>query len=1045
MALSTFETITYITTVFYNLQTEIAIFFVAFFAHAMFFGRYGIRSSKSASSRQQTSNPAGRAESESTGPQAPPVANSPRGPHARVMAEAAEAICKSGSSTDSVADKIRSELKDVPKQDIVQALMGLLQGASRTKATTPALLLAVRLVLQESGLKPSPAFSELLLRGFFSLRMSDDFETTLKQARATHGSVAGINILALRAALRDGNLELVLERLEGTKALWHQPGPTASNAPQALLQQIARLAAERGASEKLWEKLREFQLFEESLSFLLAECMQREDMASFRKVESMGRAMGSKLTAWSYKLMMKGAKTSAEALRIFMEASAQGAVNKDLAVTAIERASADHNSELADAVMKQLPAKAPVETAGRLLSFYAGVHDSRGASNLPHADEHPAAQQGAAENCRERDSIVLKLYVQHFSDVDFSGDAAAQRLVADAALRCGKTDVLAQLLAGTTETSKLVPLLKSFVVDGELSDALAIFAACPGKSPCLYNAMIDVCIDCKSMANAQRLMLAATQSGVADVVTYNTILKAHLAQGNVPEAHKTIEAMRANNLQPNCVTFNELLDAKIKTSVKDAWNLVDEMQACGVKPNHITCSILLKTIQTHSTATTVERILTVLEDMEGEMDEVLLSSVVEACIRIGRPDLLVPHLEKQRTSKRIQVKGPHTYGSIIRAYGFVQDVRAVWDTWKEMRTRRIVPTSVTLGCMVEALVTNGETEAGYELIKEMLEDEECKPHVNAIIYCSVLKGFSHKKQFDRVWSVYQEMLEHELQFSIVTFNTLVDACARSGEMGRISALLESMDAQGIAPNIITYSAILKGYCQENRLEEAFALLDGMVQTTKFRPDEIMYNTLLDGCARQGLFDRGMRLLEEMQKNGVHPTNFTLSVLVKLATRSKRTEKAFELADELSSKYNFRLNVHVYSNLVQCCTVNRDLPRAMEVLERMLRERVRPDTRTYQLLLRGCIQAGKGDDAAGLLRAAAGLRGVHPRLAAASPNSLQPKGSLPSALIEETLEGIAGLCRDQRTAVALLQDLRRLPGLKLDPKLQLRLTAKAVQK
>lgn len=1023
MALNSFETITYISTVFYNLQTEIAIFFVAFFAHAMFFGRYGIHARKAVPSRQQSPKQAGRGQPESSGNQSPPVESSPRNPHARAMAEAAETICKSGSSPDSVADRIRAELKDVPQQDTLHALLGLLQGANRTKATTPALLLAVRSVLQEAGLKPSPTFSELLLRGFFSLHMSDEFEESFKQALAMHGIVGGIHVLALRAALRDGNFELVLERLEGAKGLWRQPGLTASTAPQALLQQIARMAAERGALEKLAEKLGEFQLFDESLSVLLGECLQREDMASFRKVESMGRATGSKLTASAYKLMMKGASTSADVLRIFTEASAQGFVNKELAMTAIERASAEQDSKLADAVLKQLPAKAPAEAAGKLLNFYAG----------------------AAETGGPRDGIILKLYTQHFSDVDFSGDAAAQRLVADAALHSGKTDILAQLLAGTNETSKLVPLLKSFVVDGKLSNALAIFDACPEKSTCLYNAMIDVCIDCKSVTNAQRLMLVAIDNGVADVVTYNTMLKAHLALGNVPEAHKTIEAMRANKLQPNCVTFNELLDAKIKTSVKDAWSLVDEMQACGVKPNHITCSILLKTIQIHSSATNVERILAALEDMEGEMDEVLLSSVVEACIRIGRPDLLVPHLEKQRSSKRIQVKGPHTYGSIIRAYGFVQDVRAVWDTWKEMRTRRVVPTSVTLGCMVEALVTNGETDAGYELIKEMLEDEECKPHVNAIIYCSVLKGFSHKKQFDRVWSVYQEMLGHKLQFSIVTFNTLVDACARSGEMGRISALLESMDVQGIAPNIITYSAILKGYCQDNRLEEAFALIDGMVQTTKFRPDEIMYNTLLDGCARQGLFDRGMRLLEEMQKNGVSPTNFTLSVLVKLATRSKRSDKAFELAEGLSSKYGFRLNVHVYSNLVQCCVVNRDLPRAMEVLEQMLRERVRPDTRTYQLLLRGYIQAGQGDDAAGLLRAATGLRGLHPRLVAASPNMLQPKGFLPSPLIEETLEGIAGICNDQRTAVALLQDLRHLPGLKLDPKLKLRLTTKAVQK
>merc|ERR1719183_2076082 len=118
-------------------------------------------------------------------------------------------------------------------------------------------------------------------------------------------------------------------------------------------------------------------------------------------------------------------------------------------------------------------------------------------------------------------------------------------------------------------------------------------------------------------------------------------------------------------------------------------------------------------------------------------------------------------------------------------------------------------------------------------------------------------------------------------------------------MSRIPDLLKSMVSQGIKPNLITYSAICKGYCQENRLDEAFELKDGMVQTTKFKPDEIMYNTLLDGCARQGLYDRGFTVLDEMERDGINPSNYTLSLLVKLCSRAKRLARAFEVVQELS--------------------------------------------------------------------------------------------------------------------------------------------------
>merc|ERR1719329_1862062 len=102
------------------------------------------------------------------------------------------------------------------------------------------------------------------------------------------------------------------------------------------------------------------------------------------------------------------------------------------------------------------------------------------------------------------------------------------------------------------------------------------------------------------------------------------------------------------------------------------------MKACDVKPNHITCSILLKTIKSSSSAQNVQRVLNVMDSLAEDMDEVLLSSVVEACIRASRVDLLVPHLKRQCSAKRVQIRGPHTYGSIIRAYGFVNDISGAW-------------------------------------------------------------------------------------------------------------------------------------------------------------------------------------------------------------------------------------------------------------------------------------------------------------------------------------------------------------------------------
>merc|ERR1719162_2289490 len=261
------------------------------------------------------------------------------------------------------------------------------------------------------------------------------------------------------------------------------------------------------------------------------------------------------------------------------------------------------------------------------------------------------------------------------------------------------------------------------------------------------------------------------------------------------------------------------------------------------------------------------------------MDEVLLSSVVEACVRIGKPSLLESQLKRvQDSSNPIAINGSHTFGSLIKAYGHAKDITGVWRCWKEMRSRHIKPTCITLGCMVEAVVSNGDCEGAFELVHQMQDDEQCRGALNSVIYCSVLKGFTREKKLDRVWSVYDEMHKRRIELSIVTYNTLIDACARCNHMERIPDILEDMKKHRIKPNVITYSTMLKGHCQNGDIQTGFLILEQMKKDARLRPEEIMYNSLLDGCAQNNLVDDGLRLVEEMQAEGVQPSNFTLSIL-----------------------------------------------------------------------------------------------------------------------------------------------------------------------
>jgi len=346
-----------------------------------------------------------------------------------------------------------------------------------------------------------------------------------------------------------------------------------------------------------------------------------------------------------------------------------------------------------------------------------------------------------------------------------------------------------------------------------------------------------------------------------------------------------------------------------------------------------------------------------------------------------------------------------------------------------------------LGCMIEAVVNNGCTEDAFDLVQQLQTDSQCQDSVNAIIYCSVLKGFSREKRLERVWAVYEEMENRNLDMSLVTFNTVIDACARVGKMEGAAKILAHMKNRSVEPNIITYSTLLKGHCQSGNVDLAFSMLQQMRQETNLKPDEIMYNSLLDGCAQNSLYAEGMDVYAEMQKAGIPPSNFTLSILVKLMNRSHKVDQAFSIVQEITQKYGLKPNAHVYTNLIQACVSNRRHARALTVVEMMLKEGVALDSRTYGVLIRASIFQSQYTQTAGLLRGALGLPGALEMLAD-SWYAVCP--SFDNNLVNETLFKLVD-CGCMASLVApLLADLKQSKcKVQIDPALQRKATMSQV--
>merc|ERR1719261_1674078 len=580
------------------------------------------------------------------------------------------------------------------------------------------------------------------------------------------------------------------------------------------------------------------------------------------------------------------------------------------------------------------------------------------------------------------------------------------------------------------DISKHVAMIRARSKENDLEGAMQVFRKLQSSGVQLtslaYNALLDSCVQCGKVNVALQHFKEMKDLGLVDVVSYNTLLKAYLKQGQITKARKLLTEMAESDIQANQVTYNEMLNALV--AVKDRqemWALVREMNSMGMRPNSVTCSIILKSLTAHSAPDDVRQAMALIDNLQEEMDEVLFASVVEACVRVGQLDLLSSKLQQYAGLGGLAGLTAPTYGSMIKAYGRAKDIERVRELWGEMRRRHVTPTSITLGCMVDALVCNGLPDEAFDLVREIRDESEFADILNTVIYSTLLKGFAQARQPGRVQDVFDEMKEMGISCNTVSYNTMLDANARTGKMDRADELFREMVASGVSPDVITYSTLVKGYCQSGDIDKGYQVLNEMVANGVHEPDEILYNSLLDGCAKQHRVDDALKLVEDMHKHNVRPSNFTLSILVKLLGRSRRLNQAFTMVEETCKRFDLQANIHVYTCLLYACFQNRQLPRALKLHDSMITEAgVEPDERTYAVLARGCIGAGSIEKAANVVRAAYRL----------NPQGLVMPHRAPGVevrALEEVMNALSSSPNSEKLAVPLLTDLKAI-GVHVEP-------------
>lgn len=343
-----------------------------------------------------------------------------------------------------------------------------------------------------------------------------------------------------------------------------------------------------------------------------------------------------------------------------------------------------------------------------------------------------------------------------------------------------------------------------------------------------------------------------------------------------------------------------------RKGVDEAWSALEEMQHNGATTDKYTISrMLMKTVgdsnsrldpaRAYRAISLVERFV----DMQPkDVDEVLFNALLDTCCRLKDLNRLESCVKRMH---ELEVNpSPVTLGILVKTYGQAGDLQKVLKAWNEMEKQRGLANAVTYGCMLDACVKCGNLDKAIEVFKGMRETGK---HRNTIIYTTMIKGYGMEKDLASALELFREMPKEGVPYNTITYNSILEACVKCGEVPQAETLLQELMSpeSGLQPDLISFSTLLKGYCQFGELDKALNVAQS-IKARGLRCDELVYNTLMDGCVKANDVSSGIGLFEEMLQMGLRPSAITSSILTRLYQRAGFEEDANEKVNDLYKQF-----------------------------------------------------------------------------------------------------------------------------------------------
>ncbi|KAK4268886.1 hypothetical protein QN277_022114 [Acacia crassicarpa] len=349
-----------------------------------------------------------------------------------------------------------------------------------------------------------------------------------------------------------------------------------------------------------------------------------------------------------------------------------------------------------------------------------------------------------------------------------------------------------------------------------------------------------------------------------DLITYSVLLDGFCKLGRFDEALSLVQLLERDGFSLGVDNYSCIIDGLFRARrYREAFSWYTKMLKEGIMPDIVLYTIMIHGLSKEGRVGEAIKLLDEIVQSGLTPDALCYNVVIKGFCDIGLLDrALSLQLE---ISEHIQFPNACTYSILICGMcrdGLVGEAEQIFN---QMEKLGCLPSIATFNALISGLCKAGQLEEAR------------------LLFCKMEIGKS-PLLFLRLSQVGNRVVD-----GIGLRKTVEQMC----ESGQILDAYHLLIDSGVVPDITTYNILINAYCKAGNVDRALKLFEHL-KLKGLSPDSVTYGTLIDGLYRAAREEDALKIYEQMLEKGGEPSCSVYKALMTWLCRKKNVSLAFSV-------------------------------------------------------------------------------------------------------------------------------------------------------